>query len=295
MSEKPVVVGYNDRPHSRYALAWAVRAANRRSAPLVVIYAANYPGMAVGRGPGLLDLEPGALEAAEEVTFHGVAAALTEQPDLRVSGLTSVRSPSQALIDASSDASLLVLGSRGLGTALGAILGSVAFTVAGRARCPVIVVKPSSSADQGLGPDAKAVVGTDGSPSADIAVEFAAEWATGASAALEIVVATGQGAIRGVDIEELRRSSTHVVDSSVALARSSWPTLRVEGRVEDGPADQILIAASAEADFVVVGSRGRGAFEGLLLGSVSHAVIHGSHCPVGVIGTDSHGEPPTPA
>jgi nucleotide-binding universal stress UspA family protein len=285
MSEKPVVVGYNDRPHSRLALTWAVREASRRGAPLVVLYAANYPGMATaGSGPGLRQWEPDALEAAEEVTLHGVGAALTQQPDLRVSGLTPVTSPSQALIDASADASLLVLGTRRLGSALGAILGSVAFTVAGRARCPVIVVKAASSADEGLRPKGRVVVGTDGSASAAGAVEFAAESATATSAALEIVAATGQEPGPGVGVEQARASMTHVVDSSVAVVRSAWPSLSVAGRVEDGSAEQALIAASAQADLVVVGSRGRGAFEGLLLGSVSHAVIHGSDCSVGVVG-----------
>ena len=67
-------------PQPTAALAWAAAEAARREAPLVVLYAANYPGMTVEPGPGLLHRDPGALEAAEEVTARGVAEALEAHP-----------------------------------------------------------------------------------------------------------------------------------------------------------------------------------------------------------------------
>jgi hypothetical protein len=102
---------------------------------------ANYPGMTVEPGPGLLHREAGALDAAEEVTARGVAEARDAGPTLSIAGATEVTSPSRALTEASRDAALVVLGSRGYGRVVGALLGSVAFVVAARASYPVIVLR----------------------------------------------------------------------------------------------------------------------------------------------------------
>ena len=75
-----VVVGYNGKKHSRSALAWGTREVARRDAPLLVLFAANYSGMTVEPGPGLLERSPGALGAAEEVTARGVSEALEAHP-----------------------------------------------------------------------------------------------------------------------------------------------------------------------------------------------------------------------
>jgi hypothetical protein len=63
--------------------------------------------------------------------------------------------------------------------------------------------------------------------------------------------------------------------------------------VEHGAAGQALVDASSAADLVVVGIRVRGAFRGMVLGSVSHATIHGTRCPVAVIGDRLAQDEPT--
>ena len=75
-----VVVGYNGKKHSRAALAWGADEAAKRDAPLLVLFAANYPGMTVEPGSGLHHRDPGALEAAEEVTARGVSQAVEARP-----------------------------------------------------------------------------------------------------------------------------------------------------------------------------------------------------------------------
>jgi nucleotide-binding universal stress UspA family protein len=277
-----VVVGYNGKGHSRTALAWGAEEAARRDAPLLVLFAANYPGMTAEPGPGLLHRDPGALEAAEEVTQRGVSEALDAYPGLRVAGATEVTSPARALAEAGDDADLLVLGSRGYGRVIGALLGSVAFNVAARARCPVIVVKDEAPV-QPVGARHPVVVGTDGSPTAMAAVRFAAERAATASAGLEVITCTGGHQVRDVDEQDLRATASRIAETAADHAREIQPHLRVSIRTEDCPAEVTLIDASADAGLVVVGTRGRGAFEGMLLGSVSHAVMHGARCAVAVV------------
>jgi nucleotide-binding universal stress UspA family protein len=277
-----VVVGYNGKEHSRAAVEWAAADAVRRGAPLLVVFAANYPGMTVEPGPGLFHRDPGALEAAEEVTARGVAEALAAQPGLEVYGATEVTSPAQALIEASADAAAVVLGSRGYGRVVGALLGSVAFAVAARATCPVVVVKDEAVA-RPAGPEHPVVVGTDGSGAATSAVGFAAACAVGAGAALEIVTCTGGHQVPHVDERDLRAVATRIAEAAAERVREAHPGLPVTTRVDDCPAEVALVGAAADAAMVVVGTRGRGAFEGMLLGSVSHAVIHGADCAVAVI------------
>ena len=251
-------------------------------APLLVLFAANYPGMTVEPGPGLFHREPGALEAAEEVTARGVAEALAAHPALQVAGATEVAGPTRALVEASDRAAMVVLGSRGYGRVAGALLGSVAFAVAARARCPVIVAK-DESLQRPVGPEHRVVAGTDGSSEGTAAVDFAADRAARATAALEVVTCTGGHQVQDVNEHDLRSSAIEIADSAANRVHRRHPDLMVTTRIEDCPAELTLVNASADAGLVVVGTRGRGAFEAMLLGSVSHAVIHGASCAVAVV------------
>ncbi len=174
-----VVAGYNGKAHSRLAVRWAAHEASRRDVPMVVLYAANYPGMTGAPGSGLHHRDPGALEAAEEVTARGVAEAVATCPDLEVFGATEVTSAVRALTEASRDAALIVVGSRGHGRIARLLLGSVASRVAARATSPVVVVT-EEGAHGAPGPEHPVTVGPDGSAETDAAVRRAAD--TGAAA-----------------------------------------------------------------------------------------------------------------
>nr|WP_227467022.1 universal stress protein [Nocardioides lijunqiniae] len=141
-----VVAGYDGKEHGRAALVWAAQEAARRDAPLVVLHAANYPGMTGPPGTGLHHRDPGALEAADELTARGVAEAVAAVPGLDVLGATEVASAGRALVEASRKASLVVLGSRGHRRLVGTWRRSVGLEVTSRAYSPVVVVRGESAA-----------------------------------------------------------------------------------------------------------------------------------------------------
>ena len=283
MSQMPVVVGYNGRRHAREALQWAGVEAGRRGAQLVVLFAANYPGMVAPSGPGLLELEPGALDAAREVTALGVSQVAEMFPSLPVTGRTEVTSPARALLEISAQASLLVMGSRGRGSVLAGLLGSVAFTVAGSTQCALVVVNEGAGSTV-AGPDLGVIVGTDGSRAAGAAVEFAADHAVRDSATLEVICCTGETAVPVPASQLLRESAEEILHRAQATLETTHPRLPVTTRVVEGVPERSLVDASAGAGLMVVGSRGRGAFKAMVAGSTACAVINGATCPVAVVG-----------
>jgi Universal stress protein UspA and related nucleotide-binding proteins len=284
MVEMPVVVGYNGRPHAQEALRWAAMEARHRDAPLLVLFAANYPGMVGLPDAGPAEIEPGALDAAREVTAQGVARAAGMLPGLPVTGRTEVTSPAQALLDVSREASLLVLGSRGRGSVLAGLLGSVAFTVAGNTRCPMVVIKQGYG-ETTAGPGRGVVVGTDGSAAASAAVRFAAGHAASHAAPLLIVCCTGEVSVPAAVPASPRAAAEEILRRARASLAESHPDLPVATRVAEGVPERILVDASPGAGLMVVGSRGRGAFWAMVTGSTACAVIHGAACPVAVVGS----------
>jgi nucleotide-binding universal stress UspA family protein len=187
------------------------------------------------------------------------------------------------LLRAARSASALVLGSSGHGRAGEALLGSVSQHVARHATCPVVVVREPQD------PEARRiVVGIDGSPTSTAALEYACRRAETTG---ETVVAIHGWHLRepstdvwsstapGVDTE----SRARLLAEGIAGVRADHPDVRLEQEVVAVAPARCLVDASASASLVVVGSRGLGFFTGMLLGSVSQAVLHGATCPVAVV------------
>jgi nucleotide-binding universal stress UspA family protein len=279
----PVVVGYNGKKHASEALHWAAEEALHRAAALVVLFAANYPGMTLPPGPGLFELDPGALDAAREVTDLGVVEVRAARPDVIVIGKTVVTSPTEALAEESAEASLLVVGCRGRGSVLATLLGSVSFAVASSAQCPVVVVKDGQAATV-VGPKNRVVVGTDGSERAASAVAFAADFAASRSGSLEVICCTGELSVPIVSREELRRAAADILERACTSLQETHPGLTVTTRVADGVPEPTLVDASTDAGLLVVGSTGRGHPRLTIAGSTAFAVVDGAQCPVAVVG-----------
>jgi len=131
------------------------------------------------------------------------------------------------------------------------------------------------------------VVGLDGSPQSDKALAAAVDIARMRGASLKIIHAyhTMPNSFMRESHEDLarfRKEAQVSVEEHLAKA-PSMEGLKVEVETAPGSAAQVLIEASKDAELLVVGTRGLGGFEGLLLGSVSTKCVHHASCPVLVV------------
>lgn len=134
------------------------------------------------------------------------------------------------------------------------------------------------------------VVGVDGSEHADKALDFAAEEAALRGARLLIVAAwqmphvmDAVAVLAAEWVEGLRREAEALVGEAVERVMQSWRLECCEGRAVEGHPVRVILEQAKAADMIVLGTRGRGGFAGLLLGSVTAQVIHHARCPVVVV------------
>jgi nucleotide-binding universal stress UspA family protein len=281
---RPVVVGVDGSSSSLTAAEHAARAAVRRSRPLHLVHGYLHPlGYGVPLNPYDLGV-PGPTEAAQQM-LDQLAAELTERhPAVDVQVRQVAGGPAATLVEESRRADLVVVGSRGVGGFAGLLLGSVSGQVAQHAHCPVLVIRP---AEQPIPVDGPVLCGVDGSESAALAVRLAADEAVRRNTDLVLMHVRaaerdGSGPEKAAEaVATGQAESAELLARAAARIRSDHPVLTVVERPErDAAPEQALITASGEAALVVVGSRGRGGFVGLLLGSVSQALVQHAHCPV---------------
>jgi nucleotide-binding universal stress UspA family protein len=137
----------------------------------------------------------------------------------------------------------------------------------------------------------RVVVGVDGSEASSAALRWAAEEARLRHAVLHVVhawhiPAVGYAGWAGVPVNDgvdWAQESAAGLAAQVEATLGDAPQLEVVREVVEGPAVAALLEAAQGAELVVVGSRGRGGFAGLRLGSVSAHVVHHARCPVTVV------------
>jgi nucleotide-binding universal stress UspA family protein len=282
-----VVVGYDGSGPAEHAVDWAAAEAARRGVPLVVATAFDVTGLVAGMDAAALPDDVGELA---EVAAGGATRARRVAPGLEVREVARPDGAAGMLVELSRRAELVVVGKRGHGEVAGVLLGSVAFAVTAHARCPVAVVQGASRVPPG--PERPVLVGVDGSAESLLALEYAADLAAAVGAALTVVTAwrctTADTRVTShtaaVDVmEQVRARAREVATGAAEAARARHPGLVVRAEVLIGLPGPVLADLAAEHALLVVGGRGRGGFAGLLLGSVSHAVIHRSPCPVVVV------------
>lgn len=283
----PILVGVDGSEPSLAACDWAAREARLRNRPVYVVHGYIGPTLTMPLAAPPYDWLPEQLRReAEQIVASGVAAVRAVAPEVTVTGEALAGAPGALLSELSRTAHLLVVGHRGHGGFGALLLGSVPSTVVAYARAPVVVVRRSTAQPTaGTGP---VVVGVDGSAPSRAALRFGFEEAALRGLPLHAVYAYTPPPPpwrAGVhyDPAEIETAERHQLADWVRPLRAEHPGVPVEHRLVTGNPAERLLAAARDAVLLVIGSRGRGGFTGLLLGSVSLQVVRHAVCPVAVL------------
>ncbi len=271
---RAILVGYDGSPGAEAALQWAAETATLEGDTVRAVIVDREDGsQEVDHVRTADEAMPGRVDAV--LAAAGVTGAAERHPG----AVTPV------LMREALDARMLVVGSQGHGWTAETVRGSVSQHLARHAPCPVVVVR---SADR---PEAaRIVVGVDGSRASRAALEFACRRASLTQESVVALLAWKPGRInvdgRGQLPRKLARRSLAAeaaLSEYVADLRADHPDVVLEmDTIAVRPA-VALTDMSANASLVVTGSRGRSGFLSLLLGSVSHHLLHSAHCPVAVV------------
>ncbi|WP_329000200.1 universal stress protein [Kribbella sp. NBC_00709] len=253
MNHKPVVVGIDGSPAAEVAVKWAALEAASLHTGLQLLYAVPTPASA---------------SLAGDTVYHAVMLARGVEPAVATDTRIENGTPSAVLVKASGEAAVVVIGSRGLGVMIGALVGATGLDLAANARCPVVVVRPDLGSLAGI----RVVIGYDGSRAGDTALDFGLDYARRHDLAVRVVAAQPEGS----ELHQI--TEAELSDAVRTRGGHEAELIQITGH----PAEQIL-RLSADASLIVLGARGRGGFAGMLIGSVSQTVLHHADCPVAVI------------
>lgn len=285
MGAMGIVVGIDDSPAARVAVQWAAREAGLRNIPLTLVYAISPEVSTWLRTPlpaGVLRwqqdhgrrLIDGALRVVEEATAPGGPAGVNTEI------LASGAAPT--LIEKSKDAEMVVLGAHGSGRWPGRLLGSVSSALLRHAHCPVAIVHdedPSIFAAS----RSPVLVGIDGSPASEVGTAIAFDEASRRRVGLVALHAWSDLDVSewpGIDWPATQSMAEEVLAERLAGWQEQYPDVQVTRVVVQAQPARRLVEGAKEAQLVVVGSRGRGGFAGMLVGSVGETVAQMSPVPV---------------
>ncbi|WP_027341535.1 universal stress protein [Hamadaea tsunoensis] len=291
---KPVVAGVDGSAGGLAAARYAAHEAELRGAPLVLLAAYEIP--MYGYFPtGMGYLPDDRPEIDEQLAALGKQLR-EEYPAVReISGRQVVGGAAGILIDESRRAQLTVVGCRGIGGFTELLLGSVSSQLIAHAESPVIVLRPPAAEvppgpeqpPAPPAPDGPILVGVDGSPAGQTALRFAVDQARRRDVDLIALHVFPITATQTRDEVARAEAGARLVLADAVAPWAHEPGVRIQTRtLAAHNIQQAMIDAARTAGLIVVGSRGRGGFKGLLLGSVSQALVHHAVHPIAVIHAD---------
>jgi len=288
---RDVVVGVDGSAQSQEALDWALVEAGSRGVPLTAVLAWEPSWQEGSRLAEPADFSHLAdLKQEQVLTFldearHRTGVEVVTHAE-QVQG-----SPTTALLARAERAEMLVVGSRGLGRLGRLVLGSVSSAVVqGATRVPVTVVRPAPS-DAPAGDAARVVVGVDGSATSVHALRHGLEVARRTGAVLDAVYCWQILTLAPLPdswgwtppVDDYEKFAGEQLDRALEAAEADLPEGRIRRSVVHAHPAKGLIEAAEGAERLVVGNRGTGGFDRLLLGSVSRQAVEYASCPVTVV------------
>ena len=271
-----ILVGVDGSASSRSAVRFAAHEAAMRGVSLTLVHMLNtyvptYPQIPMPSGVALWQKDDGRQILDEAVIIAGDTAKTFDKID--ISSELRNSPPAPTLIEMSDEAEMIVVGSNGRGAFGRVVLGSVSSAVVRGAKCPVAVIRDEDS--QTLPPpQAPVLVGIDCSPASQLATAVAFDEASRRGVDLTALHAWSDIAIYEGPWPDWKSEADRNLAEYLAGFKERYPDVTVHRVVAiDHPARQ-LVEESESAQLVVVGSHGRGGLSGVLLGSVSNAVVH---------------------
>ncbi|MFI8436860.1 universal stress protein [Streptomyces sp. NPDC079020] len=283
-NELPVIAAVDGSPHSWDALDWATHEAVRRRLPLMIVHVRPLTRR-IGQETQQRE--------AEELLTESVRRTKLIAPELHPSTLAPLDFPSAALVSLSGDASMVVVGSRGLGGFRSLMIGSNSLATASMAQCPVVVIhsgrgdEDDAAATEPVFPDIVAGVAAD--ESSEAVLDFAFETAASRPGARLRIVhgwTMFSSMLSGgpvFDREAAADSAERTLAELTAGRQEKYPQVEVVREPVSGSASRTLVTASATAALTVIGRRKGGESLGLGLSPVAQTTVTHALGPVAVV------------
>lgn len=289
MTRNAVVVGVDQSYAGRAAIEYAAKLADNHHLPLRLVHVVEASQYPVRRTIGhAFDVDGAIRKSAERLVEDTGEVLRLVYPTLDITVATPVGSATETLLEESQHAHTVVVGTRGSGGFTDLMMGSTAMHVAAHAACPVVAVPDPPDVEErrrGI------VVGIDGSATSESAIAYALEMALEANEPLLALHSwydparsgTGRMLPLGYDPADMVQEERLALAESMAGWQEKFPDVAVDQKVVYGHPVPALVAAATAASLLVVGCRGRGALRSLVIGSVSHGVLHRAKGPVAVV------------
>lgn len=284
-----IVVGLDGSSRDETVLEWAAVSAQRGGRPLHLLHAQDMAAELAVTDPGALGgLDVRTIDLGDGDLLGNAEATIAERwPDVVVTTSAPWVSASQGLVDASRTAYAVVVGAGKRGALEKLVLGRASLSTAMHASCPVVIV-PEGARNTVGGP---IVVGIDGSPHSQAAAEQAFLIAQGRGTSVRAVTTWYLEVVDGMVVttpgtaayETVQARYAELMEHTLRPLRAEYPQVAVEARVVRGKPAATLVEESEGADLLVLGTRGRGGFRGMLLGSVSQKAMETARCPVMIV------------